>query len=68
MSTANEYRLFAEECLRWARTAKTEVNRKAFLDMARTWTKAAAKVTNGEAIADTSTIPSPGEADSETLQ
>jgi hypothetical protein len=47
MSTANEYRLFAEECLRWARSAKTEDERKAFLDMARTWTIAARNGVNG---------------------
>jgi hypothetical protein len=38
-----------EECLRWARNAKTEDERKAFLDMARTWTKAASL---GEAASD----------------
>ena len=49
MTTADEYRQFAEECLRWAGTAKTEEEKKAFLDMAETWTKAAAaKRTNGQ--------------------
>jgi hypothetical protein len=49
MVTAYEYRQFAEDCLRWARAAKDEAERKAFLDMARTWTKAAAaKPTNGQ--------------------
>jgi hypothetical protein len=42
MATADEYRQFAEECLRWARGAKTDEQRKAFLDMARAWTQAAA--------------------------
>jgi hypothetical protein len=67
MSTSDEYRLFAEESLRWARAAKTEAERRAFLDMARTWTKAAAKLTHGEAIPGIP-IPTPGEAGPETLQ
>jgi hypothetical protein len=51
MTTADEYRRFAEDCLRWARAAKDEAERKAFLDMARTWTKAAAaKSTNGQVV------------------
>jgi hypothetical protein len=41
MTTVQEYRHFAEECLRWARDAKSEEERKAFLDMAHTWTQAA---------------------------
>jgi hypothetical protein len=49
MTTADEYRQFAEDCLRWARAAKDEAEKKTFLDMARTWTKAAAaKPTNGQ--------------------
>jgi hypothetical protein len=56
MTTADEYRSFAEECLRWARDAETDIERKAFLDMARTWTKAAAKV-SGEAVADVMAQP-----------
>jgi hypothetical protein len=49
MTTADEYRQFAEECLRWADKAKTAKEKKAFLDMAQTWIKAAAKLTNGRA-------------------
>ena len=41
MTTVKEYRHFAEECLSWARDARSEEERKAFLDMARTWTQAA---------------------------
>jgi hypothetical protein len=49
MTKADEYRQFAEDCLRWARAAKNEAEKKAFLDMAWTWTKAAAaKRTNGQ--------------------
>jgi hypothetical protein len=46
MGTADEYRQFAEECFRWARDAKTDAARKAFLDMARAWTQAAARVSD----------------------
>jgi hypothetical protein len=49
MTTADEYRQFAEDCLRRARDAKDEAERKTFLDMAWTWTKAAAaKPTNAK--------------------
>jgi hypothetical protein len=48
MTTTAEFRQFAEECLRFAEQAKTEQERKAFLDMARTWTQAA--VGTGEGI------------------
>jgi hypothetical protein len=58
MTTVAEYRKFAEECLRWADQAKTAEEKKAFLDMAQTWIKAAAKVTNGAA---TEIKPPPGE-------
>ena len=41
MTSATEFRQFAEECLRSAEQARTEQERKAFLDMARAWTQAA---------------------------
>jgi hypothetical protein len=56
MTTPDEYRHFAEECLRWARDAETNEERKAFLDMARTWTKAAAQA-SGEAVPDIMATP-----------
>lgn len=43
-SAANEFRVYAEECLRWARCAKTEPERAALFNMARTWTQAAARI------------------------
>jgi hypothetical protein len=43
-TTADEYERFAKECMDGARAAETEAERKAFLDMARAWTLAAAKV------------------------
>ena len=42
MAASEECRKNAEECLGRARTAKSENDRKSFLDMARTWTQAAA--------------------------
>jgi hypothetical protein len=47
--TAEECRKNAEECLRWARDAKTDSERQAFLDMARTWTEAAMMADGGSA-------------------
>jgi hypothetical protein len=41
MTTAKEYRQFAEECLRWAEEADTEQDRAALLELARDWTMAA---------------------------
>jgi hypothetical protein len=43
MATADEYRQFAKECLRWA-TEVAEDERQAFLDMARDWTLAAMRL------------------------
>jgi hypothetical protein len=43
VKAANGYRKYAEECLRWACDAGSDEERKAFLDMARTWTQAAAQ-------------------------
>jgi hypothetical protein len=47
MTTADEYKHFADECMNWAREAKSDADRKAFLDMARAWTIAAAKANGG---------------------
>jgi hypothetical protein len=44
MTTAKEYREFANECLRWAAEVKADDDRQAFLDMARDWTLAAMRL------------------------
>jgi hypothetical protein len=44
MATADEYRQFANECLRWATEVESENDRQAFLDMARDWKLAAMRV------------------------
>jgi hypothetical protein len=51
MGTADEYRQFANECLRWATEVETEDDRQSFLDMARDWTLAAMRL-DGLLIAD----------------
>jgi hypothetical protein len=43
MDTPDHYRKYAQECLDWARTAKTDSEREIFLEVARTWLKAAAE-------------------------
>lgn len=44
MAVSDEFRQFAEECLRWAHEAKTEAKRDALLTMARTWIHVAARI------------------------
>ena len=41
MPTANDYLKMAEECYRLAKEAKTDTDRQACLDLARTWIEAA---------------------------
>jgi hypothetical protein len=43
MSAADEYRRMAEQCLRWAREAKSEEEQTAFLEMATNWSQRAAQ-------------------------
>jgi hypothetical protein len=43
MSTANDYLRMAEECYRLAKEAKTDNDRQACLDLARTWIEAASQ-------------------------
>jgi hypothetical protein len=47
MSKANEYKIYAEECLGWAKTAETEEKRNEFLKLARTWMQAALQQERG---------------------
>jgi len=39
---SKEYRELADECLGWAKTARTDRERRIFLGMAETWLRAAA--------------------------
>lgn len=44
MSSPKELREFADECLGWAKTARTGRERQIFLQMSRTWLWAAARL------------------------
>jgi hypothetical protein len=44
MLTPNEYRLMAEECLLWARQARSDDVRDPLIELARIWTEAASKL------------------------
>jgi hypothetical protein len=39
--SSKEYREFADECLGWAKTARSDRERRIFLQMAETWLEAA---------------------------
>jgi len=40
-ASSKQYREFADECLGWAKTARSERERQIFLQMAQTWLQAA---------------------------
>ena len=40
MSEADQFRQYAQEAMRWARQAKTEKEKRALLELARTWSQA----------------------------
>jgi hypothetical protein len=39
--SSKEYREFADECMHWAKTARSDREKRVFLQMAETWLKAA---------------------------
>jgi hypothetical protein len=41
MSKAGQFHEYADEAMRWACLAKTEQEKQAYVDLARTWTRAA---------------------------
>jgi hypothetical protein len=41
MSTAAEFRTYADEAMRWARLANNDRDRLALVELARTWRKSA---------------------------
>jgi hypothetical protein len=41
MSEADQFRQYAQEAMRWARQAKTEKEKRALLELVRTWSQAA---------------------------
>ena len=44
MKTAAEYRAMAEECVKWAREARTNEVRMSLLQLAQVWLDAASKL------------------------
>jgi hypothetical protein len=42
MSKADQFRQYADEAMRWAFQSKTENEKEILVDLARTWTQAAA--------------------------
>jgi hypothetical protein len=44
VSSPKELRSYADECLGWARTARSDKEREIFLMMARTWLEAAERM------------------------
>jgi hypothetical protein len=57
VTTADTYRHFAEECLRWAEETHNEEHRQACLDMAVVWLRLAATGPNGELQASSAAAP-----------
>jgi hypothetical protein len=43
MDSAKHYRDYAEDCLNWAKTAKSDQERETFKRMAQTWLEAAVR-------------------------
>ena len=62
MASVNDYRQFANECLRWAAEAETEEDRNALLELARDWTVAYLRL-QGKLIPDDKPSLLPGERD-----
>ena len=48
VETAREFQAFADECLDWAKTAKSDREREIFLNMAETWIRAAILAESGQ--------------------
>ena len=65
MATDEEYQSYARECIRWARSAKTEAERKAFLDIACAWATAAAKIAANRKAIPSRHDAAPGNTDTE---
>jgi hypothetical protein len=51
MTSPDEFRQYAEECLRWARETDDDDLREQFLEMANAWTLAAAQLDGSAPIA-----------------
>jgi hypothetical protein len=54
-SSPNDFREFAQECLRWADETKSERHRQVLWDMAATWMQAALQLERSLALIDDDT-------------
>jgi hypothetical protein len=54
--SAQQYREFARECLRWAEETTSEEDHRHFIEMAKAWMHAAAEL---RAVSDDITVPPP---------
>jgi hypothetical protein len=63
-SSPEEFREFAQECLRWAGETKSQRHRQALLEMASTWIQAALEVERGLGLIAEGTPPHYGKLDS----
>jgi hypothetical protein len=54
-SSPNDFREFAQECLRWADETKSERHRQVLRDMAATWMQAALQLERSLALIDDDT-------------
>jgi hypothetical protein len=48
MTTPNEYREHALECLKWAEETPSKRQRKTFIDIARLWMATASRIDHGD--------------------
>ena len=68
MPDSDEFHQYARECLASAADATTEAERKALLQMARTWTQAAMQIEATSALtAKPSPAPDPGQGHTGTI-
>jgi hypothetical protein len=58
---------YADECMGWAKTARTDKERQIFIEMASTWLRAAALAERNNPSSANCTLPMPAESNAEPL-
>lgn len=58
MTSPNDYRQFARDCLRWADGTSDPIHKQTMRDLARTWLRTAAVVERSLALVDDDTVAS----------